>query len=394
MIIAKPRLDYLDSLRGIAALIVVFSHFALMVPEAVRDPIASLSAGLQSPQNLAIYSLWKLHMLARSGVILFFILSGFVLARSLSVKHTPYLAYVVKRFFRIYPALLVTVLLSYALHLIIGFTHPVSSDWLKTEVCDVDLSLKTLLKHLLLWGTDGSIVLDGAIWSLVHELRISLIFPVILWTVRRYRGWAVLGWLLISSTATGYMDYAHGHFITGFREATFELTWLDSVYFIVFFAAGAWLAECSDAVITGFKRCPFWLVGMITALCLYCMAKSDSSGNLQGVADYVRGIGALGIIALALSFGRFERLLSHRALIWVGRVSYSLYLIHMPIIYVIVEAGSAMPSLPIIIVAVTGASLLAAELMARLIEFPFNHAGKAIAARLVGKAETTQGASV
>lgn len=96
------RLNCLDSLRGVAALIVVLSHFTLMVPDAVRDSVQSVAEALHSLPNAMLYAFIKIHMAARSAVILFFVLSGFVLTRSLQKGNTPFFEYVIKRLFRIY----------------------------------------------------------------------------------------------------------------------------------------------------------------------------------------------------------------------------------------------------------------------------------------------------
>lgn len=61
------RFRSLDSLRGLACLIVVLHHVGLSVPEALRTGFVAAVADVLS-------------MGARFAVLLFFVLSGFVLA--------------------------------------------------------------------------------------------------------------------------------------------------------------------------------------------------------------------------------------------------------------------------------------------------------------------------
>jgi peptidoglycan/LPS O-acetylase OafA/YrhL len=98
----RHRYAKLDALRGIAALIVVVRHFVNIFP---RDayPVADLL--VKAPTRILFA--------AHEAVLLFFLLSGFVLATSiissggLSSGSMPsgagYLTYVRKRVYRIYP---------------------------------------------------------------------------------------------------------------------------------------------------------------------------------------------------------------------------------------------------------------------------------------------------
>src|ERR1700722_11705379 len=111
------RLHYLDSIRGIAAFIVVISHCWQTNPEAFRDAHRGLTSALHSVPGLLLYFLDKWTEAGRSCVIMFFVLSGFVLAFSLLKKPAGFAGYVVKRLFRIYPAFLLVIVASYLLHL-------------------------------------------------------------------------------------------------------------------------------------------------------------------------------------------------------------------------------------------------------------------------------------
>ena len=107
------RILELDALRGLAAVTVMVGHCLILFPNYER-PTRGIShlAGL----NLLKYTPLAL-LTARhdAAVVLFFILSGFVLALPYLGSRTPrYPAFLVKRLLRLYPAYLVAVALAIA----------------------------------------------------------------------------------------------------------------------------------------------------------------------------------------------------------------------------------------------------------------------------------------
>lgn len=100
----KNRLDYLDSIRGIAAILVVFYH--------IKDAI--LKTGGVSAES--IDNLFDYIDLGRLGVVIFFITSGFVIPWSLKEGRPNELKkFMLKRFFRLYPAYWFSIIFSTAI---------------------------------------------------------------------------------------------------------------------------------------------------------------------------------------------------------------------------------------------------------------------------------------
>jgi peptidoglycan/LPS O-acetylase OafA/YrhL len=88
----KKRLEFLDSLRGIAAVYVVIFHTAL-----VSAPKPSLPDWAK-----------PIVLFGASGVMLFFVISGFSLCLTMprhEQSNTPLASYYLSRFFRIAPLL-------------------------------------------------------------------------------------------------------------------------------------------------------------------------------------------------------------------------------------------------------------------------------------------------
>jgi peptidoglycan/LPS O-acetylase OafA/YrhL len=376
----QRRLNYLDSIRGVAALIVLLHHCWLASTNFLDGGAA---VAFSSITNFIHYNVEKL-LAGRAAVMIFFVLSGFVLAYSLQKNPMTYAGFAIKRIFRIYPAFLFVVLSSYALHLLIGFRHDVGSQVLREDLINTDLSVLALVKHLALLGTTDSIRLDVVIWSLVHEMRISLIFPLILLSVRKYGLRAVTGYWLFSLACTTLSFYVTGQISTGYDETTITGSMFVTGYFIVFFALGARLAIERERVALKIANLP-WMKVFLFAVVAVCLLKSSRDvNNLKGiVTDYISGIGAFGLIAVALGVQKFRAILNHKLPIWLGRISYSLYLVHIPILYAVNQTIGG-PWLGLRMSAVVIAvSLLAAELVARFIEFPSIRMGKKLCARAV-----------
>jgi len=373
---SQSRLGHLDSIRGIASIIVLVAHVWSMNDDAFRSSHHQLHA-IGSFSDLLLYCLSRFEEAGRSAVILFFVLSGFVLAYSLKKNPLPYSGYAVKRIFRIYPTFFVAILISYLLHSLIGIHHMSDSEWARTGVDIADTSLPMLAKTLLLWGTNATHGLDGVDWSLVHEMRVSLIFPLLLLVVTRYRWLAVAGLFVLSVICTEATFSYRGLVLTGFQEPTFPETLVDTSYFVVFFAAGAALALDRDRVVYVLIRLPRLVKAMLFAAVAVMFLKTDANLHTAAgcILDYMRGIGSLIVIALSLRAGSFQRALQHRGPVWLGRISYSLYLVHLPIIYIADQFAFEVPMIvtgPLVIVLSIGAATVLAE----LVEFPSIKFGK------------------
>src|SRR6185437_4515847 len=190
---AAAHIDGLDSMRGIAALLVVFHHVWLL--GAMRPGVWEW--------RLLHYSPLRMIVEGRPPVILFFVLSGFVLAHALLHRPTAYKDFAIRRFARIYPPFAVAILVSAAGYALLdpGTPRPFSA-WFGSLWQDGH-GLPTVLDRLLMPGSRRD-DLDPVVWSLVHELRISLLLPALLWVGRR--NWTVLlvGSLIVQWLATPF----------------------------------------------------------------------------------------------------------------------------------------------------------------------------------------------
>lgn len=355
------RLVALDSLRGIAALSVVIYHSMLVsprlhgfldgrgVPYAVSGDVTALVLTVTPPSLL-----WA----GREAVLLFFVLSGFVLALPFMAegrRPPSYLAFAAKRAVRLLlPCAAVALLLAALVPLVGPEPRPELSEWFNNSWTEA-VTPGVVLGHALLL-LDGY-PLNSPMWTLHYELRISLLFPLL--ALLSAAGTAVLGAAAVA-----------GVFVCLAEMKFFGTGALTTLLFVPHFALGAALARHRHEVAAGVAglgggaRAGLWAVCYLLLTFRWLVP----AGGL--VCDLANGAGGALLIALVLGSRRVQAALLAGPWPWVGDVSYSLYLVHVPILLAALHL--APPGAPPWLVAAGAplASLLAAAALHRLVERP------------------------
>ena len=370
------RWDSLDSLRGIAALVVVTFHCAQVTSGFATSP---------NPFSLAAWSdgwTWlkytPLRILVSGGpsaVVLFFVLSGFVLSLPFlrADRRQSYAGYAVKRVCRIYLPFAAAILLSAMLCAIVQpQPMPALSRWFNTVMWDQPLSAGYVARNLAMTGITQDMTLDLVMWSLVHELRISLVFPLLFLLARR--------WPVATMAGSVALGVACTEFLAGREADSLATSVIDTGRFVFLFVAGILLASrvatlrASVARVSGPSQVALWLLAMALLL--------SPGPTVYRWFNFAWGVGAVLILVLAVAPGRAERLLTATVPVWLGRVSYSLYLVHLPVLFGAIHwAGGRLPLWMPIAGAVV-ASLACAEVMHRAIELPSMRVGRRLARSL------------
>ncbi|SIR34341.1 MULTISPECIES: acyltransferase family protein [Acidiphilium] len=349
----KKRLNQLDALRGIAALVVVFDHYVETVPERLRHAVHAGSllhpTAWTSPWFWLRFTPLRLGVDGEAAVDLFFVLSGFVLALPLTKDWQPQLwSFFIKRFCRIYIPFAAIILLIAVAYAVIPTTwNPSASHWLN------DLRPHaggySLTAHLLMTGRD--MILDPPMWTLVHEIRMSIFFPVIFLLIRSIGAAETAFACFILSI---WASFGMPHSISGSWQATIHFTWM--------FAVGSALSFHRDRLVALVGTAGSGLIA-----CLWGLAIMLLIVPFQRVwSDFLIGAGAALLIVLCLPQSRVTRVLTSPVPLWLGRISFSLYLIHLPILTVALTSGRMIGGKATILLA----TFLLAELCYRSIEAP------------------------
>ena len=301
------RLDYVDSLRAIAALMVVFDHIFIATYPLPRRPASGWGSH--------VYWLAFGHF----GVALFIILSGFCLMLPV-IRHDGVLkggfrSFLKRRIWRIIPPYY----LSMGLLLLLGATlmRPVGLSWDRTghgTLLDIALHL-SMLHHLTAthWST-----INTPYWSLAVEWWIYFVFPLLL------LGWRKVGpWItLLLTTIAGVALYLPAR---GILPASCP-------QFVILFAIGMLAAEIaySSRYARLRHRVRWDILAAAGFACLIGLFVSKSPWTIdEGIGDLAVAAFILPLLVVASRPGPCQHCLSFKPLVALGGMSYSLYLMHI-----------------------------------------------------------------
>lgn len=358
----SERYEQLDALRGLAALSVVLSHFSLLTPLLWlrRTPLRIFLGG-------------------HEAVVLFFVLSGFVLALQFNRnRKIDFGSYVIKRIARIYLPYLFFIFVAVLLYAltyrgdIAGTGDWFNGTWRPGVTFDV------MIHHIVFIDNFQSDTLVPVIWSLVYEMRISLLFPIIMfatlsWPIRR-----VLGISFLLSIAACVFGAAIGRDPVA---ASGEIDWSMTLHYQLMFVLGALAAINLDKLklkLQSSKK-KMYLVGF--GLLLYFSARvvtlSLPIAINVFVFDWLLSCASVMLVVGAVLSSRSKSALENPVIRFLGKISYSVYLCHLLVLFSVVHLlGSYKLSLAILL---AGMMILPVSYLAyRYVELPSIRFGRAL----------------
>jgi peptidoglycan/LPS O-acetylase OafA/YrhL len=331
---APKRLPVLDGARGVAALLVLVSHSA---NAALLPPALGAGAG---------------HV----GVILFFLLSGFLMAYLYADR--PFTGaniatYARHRIGRVVPLFLVVVLASWALA---GHVDP------RVELFDVGHTAD-LRDHLVLLRGEHTL------WTIPVEIHFYAVFLLVWWaTSKRRSDLALVVLLLVFGAGLGLLK--HEHVADRYLPYWAHFFLLGSLVGLLWRRHHARIARWVDArrVVMDVAG---WVVVVVSILALPGMRKEI---GVEPMADYIDPITVAAPIAFflctLLGCGPL-RGLAWQPLRWLGDVSYGIYIFQWPILMTMVHFFPSFGPLgPLLFGIVVAMVIGLAWVSSRLIERP------------------------
>ncbi len=353
------RIKYLDGVRGVASLMVVVYHI--------------------------INSHWSYHTMAKASfflfngseaVSLFFVLSGIVLSKTFldateGIPQINYTKYALSRLFRLLPLYWVVIIISY-----LYFHNKELGSFYFYK--DVLMNKQHLYQQLLLVrGYLDKICLPA--WSLAVELIVSLLLPIFIFTFRINKK---LFYFLFP-----ILFFAQPHFI--------------SVFFIHFLlgiiiAASFTKIENNEISFLQKNKVSILVMSVLLFSCRHMLHFLQIPTVLQNVANnilaldtyFITAFGAAGLLVLLINSSKAQRFFESKIVLFLGEISYSMYLIHHLIITIFInhilqlenQFGKA-KALVIMGIGVIVCTFLFSFLLHKCIEKPFIALGK----KVVGK---------
>ncbi len=359
-----PMILPLTGVRALAAVMVLFLHGSQNFPNVLGE--------------------WPLFSRGYLGVDLFFLLSGVVISHvylnemaRLNLANAR--VFLWHRIIRIWPAHVVVLASMMVMMAVVGalhipFAHPEAFLW------------RDVPWHLLLlqaWGFNDTASWNGPSWSVSAEWFAYLLFPLLAPILVRLPRLAALAGsaLSLGLLALGFIS----------QELSLAAAWngvppLARISAEFLAGALAYRALLHDGGTVFARR----FGGALAVLGL----AGFLAGSLTGVNDFVL-LAALLALLVGLYPGRgvMAGLFSLPLFVWLGELSYSIYIVHSPILLVTRKALERLGLVPtsepmrlVLFLAVMAIILLAATLLHRLVEKPFRQLWRDRYGRINGQA--------
>ncbi len=301
-------MGHIDSIRGIAALLVAFLHISA---EYVQIPAVKA-------QGTFLYEIAYQLDFGRIGVVAFFAISGFVICPTLKgARYQGARRFLISRFFRLVPAFWMSMILT----LLVMFVWP-----------GRDIDIAQVFGNIpMLYSVFQVEPLEGLYWT----LEVELIF-YLLWLTLFVCGWLhkplVLCFFGLVLMATSEWIFSRPDIKSEITSAL-HIQWMFMPWNLaIMFWGGLFRIWYDDRL----RRCLLFsvsipVVALVLAL-LFAILWSPLiltytwiiQGKLWALHEMVPYFFGMGLFIV----GAFFIKLNNRFLVWLGTISYSIYLLH------------------------------------------------------------------
>lgn len=363
----RGRLDFLDALRGLAAAYVVIYHMTLM------------------PQPQLALPRWaeKFTLMGGTGVTLFFIVSAFSLYYTMPMREgssKPTASFYLHRFFRVAPLFYFLILVSWIRDVWLFDVHHSAS---------AVAASATFIFNLFPMRQEGFV---WAGWTIGVEMIFYAVFPLIYAKVRDLH--KAIAFIFVTLLFWYFIGLVLDYLVLpeGWRESI--LQWSTFKHFPIF-ATGIvlyyWFMDADrESPSARSKGQAALSAGIFTYLALV----QGWLPNILGNPYYFQAV-AYGLLFAGLALFPW-RLVVNRVTSFLGKVSYSVYLLHPTIVYLLIPVyrriHEQQADLTVAFIACAGLTFLIllplAWLAYRLIELPGIRLGKSLEARWIPRKNT------
>jgi peptidoglycan/LPS O-acetylase OafA/YrhL len=304
----RARFQALDAWRGICAILVVIFHFVSVLPTSFAN----------SPFVANAYLF----------VDFFFVLSGFVICHSYrdnisTLRH--FGQFVVRRFARVWPLHAVT--LAVLLAAIIGVNHLPHPDDLTLTWDDNSYSVRALLPNLLLlnsFGMQGS-TWNGPAWSIGAEFCVYFLFGALLLIAPR----RLVSICIVLSVAALIFIFLRA-------PDLMNTTWdYGLIRCVAGFSAGVVAYHCYERLeaSTPLKSTMIELAALVFVIS-FVIGAGSGPDHVFAISLAAPLMFAVAVVAFAREGGILSHVLRARPFRALGRFSFSIYLIHQPLLVI------------------------------------------------------------
>jgi peptidoglycan/LPS O-acetylase OafA/YrhL len=321
---SRVQLDYLDGLRGIAAVYVVLGHIYIALKFFSPDV---------TPPNI-LMTLLSVFNIGQTAVDIFIVLSGYCLMlpviRSNGIVRGGLFYYLRRRATRILPPYYAALVISLLLIALMNTTG------LRDQSQYNDFQLDVLLTHLFVvhnWSELSIHAIDPPMWSVATEWQIYFLFPLFLLPIWRRFG-------TLTSVVAGFaLGFAPRFLLNGYLNSSFP--WFIGLFALGMAAANINFSEVPNIVMLR-QRVPWGRLALAiwVSIISFLAINRGWYSTHQWIADPIIGAATMCLLIYCTQFlttdqtGRAPlalRLMTSGWAVAFGTFSYSIYLIHYPV---------------------------------------------------------------
>jgi exopolysaccharide production protein ExoZ len=296
----NKNLELIQVLRGIASLLVVFLHSTVNVNSLLKKEFC-----------------FNAFVFGGAGVDIFFVLSGFIITytsiKALQTSRTP-LPFLRRRFVRIFPAYWVVITLFLIIQLL--FTSFYSSGAYNFTLPNVLATYFLLPDHTMV---------NGVSWTLTYELFFYFLFSLAFFIPKKN----IALWLGILYALIIIVLHCFGYDAQQQQNKWLQLITLPmNTEFVMGIIAALTISKIRSSV-----ALPFLIAGcllFIGGAILHDTGYSVTHNGFNRVILF--GIGSFFIITGLVKYELQRKVEVHSFLLKLGEASYSLYLLHLPLV--------------------------------------------------------------
>ena len=313
-ILPASRLPELDGLRGLAVLLVLVWHF--------------FGALINSGQGATARGLYHVLILGRTGVDLFFVLSGFLITQIILRRTQPKVRFLVafyaRRGLRVLPPYLLLVLLFWSV--VLSHQHNVAFNSATPLWRHLTFTQNFWMSEHAQWGPEAISVT----WSLAIEEHYYIFYPLLMLSLRpRHVPLALIAVAVTSAAIRLFLHLAHPE--NAFLSYVMTLSRLDGLAVggmiaWVYSNTGAhdWLIEHKKWL----RPLLYFLLLSVPLLAFGIASDISAHMFIWGHTFLTVLYGSTLVCVLELAVCSNRSVLKSQALTYIGKISYSLYLFH------------------------------------------------------------------
>jgi peptidoglycan/LPS O-acetylase OafA/YrhL len=357
------RLPSLDGLRGVASVVVLVHHAFLLIPWASDVYLLA-----RQPTGIGwwlTYTPMHLGWAGTEAVYLFFVLSGLVLTFPVLRGAVDWGRYYPSRIVRLYLPVAGAVVFAALTGLFFARDAVIGSGWIQNHPPSYGLS-QMISDATLIGGISNTIT---PLWSLVWEVFFSLLLPVYIAIAHRTRPWIVVVVslaLIAAGAAVGSQLLIHLPMFAIGVALAYGWSGLSARAAVVNASRWSWLFWLAAAAASVLMATSRWLLIPVNPV-------------LAGYTTPLVVVGVAGFVIVAAFSPLARAVLSLRAVVWLGAVSFSLYLTHEPLLLAMAHFFPTSPKLAGAVGILVALPL--AWLFHRLVERPTHRLAQRLAGR-------------